>query len=166
MPENGFSLGMSSIKMPLDFTIQGLWTMSRIIGFVFLVCSLWTTGLWAQGLVSLNTEDVQRMETQGAVIVDIRAPEEWKSTGVIPGSKTVTFYDREGHYDLAEFARSLSRIAPDLKTPVVLVCRSGHRSGEAGKMLAAEWPDRKILHLGKGISEWIREGKPVSRATP
>jgi len=140
--------------------------MSRILGLVFLAGSLWSAGLWAQGLSSLNNEELQKLERQGAVIVDIRTPEERKSTGVIPGSKTVTFFDREGHYDLPGFSRSLSRIAPDSTTPVILVCRSGHRSGEAGKMLALEWPDRKILHLGKGIGEWIREGKPVSPVRP
>ncbi|MEN9681447.1 MAG: hypothetical protein RLZZ627_1340 [Pseudomonadota bacterium] len=136
--------------------------MLRILGWVFLSGSLWAGNLFASGLSSLTTGDLQALEGQGAVIVDIRTPEEWKATGVIPGSQTVTFYDREGRYDLPGFSKALSQIAPDPKTPVVLVCRSGHRSGEAGKMLALQWPDRKILHLGKGISEWIREGKPVA----
>jgi rhodanese-related sulfurtransferase len=140
--------------------------MSRILVGVFLAGSFWSTALWAQALVSLSSEEMQKLERQGALVVDIRTPEEWKSTGVIPGSKTLTFYDREGHFDLPGFSQTLSRMIPDAKTPVVLVCRSGHRSGEAGKLLAAEWPDRKILHLGKGISEWIREGKPVAAASP
>lgn len=140
--------------------------MLRILRFIFLVVSLSSAGVWADGLSSLTGDELQKLESQGALIVDIRTPEEWKATGVIPGSKTVTFYDREGHYDLSGFNRALRGLAPDSKTPVVLVCRSGHRSGEAGKMLASEWPDRKILHLGKGISEWIREGKPISRTLP
>ena len=104
--------------------------MLPILRFIFLVVSLSSAGARADGLSSLTGDEVQKLEVQGALVVDIRTPEEWKATGVIPGSK------------------------------------SGHRSGEAGKLLAAEWPDRKILHLGKGISEWIREGKPISRVLP
>ncbi|MEY4684392.1 MAG: hypothetical protein RLZ25_851 [Pseudomonadota bacterium] len=136
--------------------------MMRILGSVFLVSSLWVSNLFAAGLSPLSSEELQFMESQGAVVVDIRTAEEWKATGVIPGSQTLTFYDREGHFDLPGFSKALGRIAPDHKTPVILVCRSGHRSGDAGKMLASEWPDRKILHLGKGITEWIREGKPTT----
>ena len=140
--------------------------MLRILRLILLVVSFSSADVWADGLSSLTGDEVQKLEAQGALVVDIRTPEEWKATGIVPGSKTVTFYDREGHYDLSGFNRTLRGLAPDSKTPVILVCRSGHRSGEAGKLLAAEWPDRKILHLGKGISEWIREGKPVSRVLP
>lgn len=140
--------------------------MLRILRLILLVVSFSSADVWADGLSSLTGDEVQKLEAQGALVVDIRTPEEWKATGIVPGSKTVTFYDREGHYDLSGFNRTLRGLAPDSKTPVILVCRSGHRSGEAGKLLAAVWPDRKILHLGKGISEWIREGKPVSRVLP
>lgn len=136
--------------------------MLRIFGWVSLVGSLWAGGLFAGELSALSSEELQKLESQGAVVVDIRTAEEWKATGVIPGSQTMTFYDREGRYDLPRFSQSLSQIAPDPKTPLILVCRSGRRSGEAGKMLAAQWPDRKILHLGKGITEWIQEGKPTA----
>jgi rhodanese-related sulfurtransferase len=135
--------------------------MLRIFGWVSLVGSLWAGSLFAGELSPLSSADLQKLESQGAVIVDIRTAEEWKATGIIPGSQTMTFYDREGRYDLPQFSRALNQIAPDPKTPVVLVCRSGHRSGEAGKMLAAQWPDRKVLHLGKGITEWIQAGKPT-----
>jgi rhodanese-related sulfurtransferase len=143
-------------------TIDGVLIMLRILGWFCLFGSLWTGNVEAAGLTSLSIEGLYQQEAQGAVIVDIRTPEEWKSAGVIPGSKLVTFYDREGRYDLVAFQKSLSQIAPSPKTPVVLVCRSGHRSGEAGMMLASQWPDRQILHLDKGISEWIREGKPTA----
>jgi len=140
--------------------------MFRIMGWFLLLGGVWTGSVLASGLSSLSNEELQKWEGQGAVIVDIRTAEEWRATGVIPGSKTITFYDHQGHFDLTEFSKTLNQIAPNPKTPVVLVCRSGHRSGEAGKMLALQWPERNILHLGKGISEWIREGKPVASPLP
>lgn len=140
--------------------------MLRIRGWLFLASSLWASLVFAAGLSSLNTEELQAMGSQGAVIVDIRTPAEWNATGVIPGSQTLTFYDGQGRFDLMGFSASLSQLSPDPKAPVILVCRSGHRSEDAGKMLASQWPDRKFLHLEKGINEWIREGKPTAPPLP
>lgn len=145
----------------LAFWILGM-LMLRMLWLLCLAGSLWTGSLAAKGLSSLTATDLQVLETQGAIVVDIRTPEEWRTTGVIPGSHPLTFYDRDGRYDLEGFSKTLNQIAPNHSAPIVLVCRSGHRSGEAGQMLAAKWPDRQILHLGKGISEWIREGKATA----
>ncbi len=116
---------------------------------------------WNQELKPIGTGELAALEAQGALVVDIRTPEEWKSSGIIPGSHPLTFYDAEGRFDLPAFAAALNHVSADSKRPVVLVCRSGHRSAEAGQLLANLWPERQVLHLDHGIKEWIREGKLI-----
>ena len=116
---------------------------------------------WNQELKPVDTGELLALETQGALVVDIRTPAEWKASGIIPGSHPLTFYDAEGRFDLAAFAAAVNQVSADSKRPVVLVCRSGHRSAEAGQLLANFWPERQVLHLNHGIKEWIREGKPI-----
>lgn len=116
---------------------------------------------WNQELKPVGTGELEALEAQGALVVDIRTAPEWKASGIIPGSYPLTFYDAEGRFDLAAFASAVNRLSTDSKRPVLLVCRSGHRSAEAGKLLASFWPERQVLHLDKGIQEWVREGRPT-----
>ncbi|RLA22592.1 MAG: hypothetical protein DRQ62_07725, partial [Gammaproteobacteria bacterium] len=55
--------------------------------------------LSADQLVNLTTSDVDSKLTQHALVIDIRTPQEWKSTGIIPGSHPVKFFDQNGKYD-------------------------------------------------------------------
>ncbi|NNK92506.1 MAG: rhodanese-like domain-containing protein, partial [Acidimicrobiia bacterium] len=58
-------------------------------------------------------------------LIDVRQPEEVRSTGVIPGAVNIP---------LGEIPGRLAEIDPG--RPVALVCRSGGRSGSAGQFLA------------------------------
>jgi rhodanese-related sulfurtransferase len=129
---------------------------------VLILALLGCVTVMAGDLKPINNEELQQLENQQAVVVDIRTPEEWKASGIIPGSHPLTFFDTEGRFDLPAFANTLNRLSPDISRPIVLVCRSGHRSEEAGKMLATLWPNRKVLHLDHGITGWVRDGRPVS----
>ena len=131
----------------------------RILSLLF-IWSL-TPCLSAADLVTLNPEEFKAMAAHGALIVDIRSSEEWQKTGTIPGSHLLTFYDANGRYELGKFMSDLAKMAPDSSIPVVLVCRSGNRSEKAGQILASQWPDRRILHLGGGLQRWVMEKQPV-----
>ena len=67
---------------------------------------------------------VDEMKATGALIVDIRTPQEWKDTGVIAGAKLVTFGDADG------FLKAVGKDLTDGR-PLILVCRSGNRSSSA-----------------------------------
>jgi len=36
-------------------------------------------------------------------IIDIRTESEWRQTGIVPGSKCITFFDNLGRYDIDKF---------------------------------------------------------------
>lgn len=100
---------------------------------------------------TVSVAEARTLATQGALLVDVREPQEWLA-GHVEGSRHVP----------------LARLNPrDLPSdrPVVLVCRSGNRSGVAAQMLAAAGhPD--FANMTGGLISWEAAGFPlVSGAT-
>jgi rhodanese-related sulfurtransferase len=131
---------------------------------MFLLPLLLTFGLaaGAADLVGVTTEDLQGLMDRGAVVVDVRTPEEWKATGLIPGSRPLTYYDSKGQYDQAKWLVGLRGLVKSPNDPVVLVCRSGNRSATVGKMLAKDAGYSQVYHLEKGIRAWIAESRKLT----
>jgi phage shock protein E len=73
----------------------------------------------------LSREEVQALRKQGAVVIDVRTPEEYKA-GHLQGTTNVP---------LAEIASRISQVSPDTNQPVLLHCRSGGRSARAKDVL-------------------------------
>lgn len=133
--------------------------MKKLLSALFALSS----GLAFGGdLVGLAPDELQAMQAKGALVVDVRTPEEWKSTGLIPGSKGLTYFDSTGGHDQAGWLKQLQALKTSPEQAVVLVCRSGHRSANVGRMLAAEPGYAKVYHLEKGIKGWGAEGKPLA----
>lgn len=59
-----------------------------------------------------------------AVIIDVREPWEWQSTGVLPDSKLIS---------LRNLPSAVGTLDPN--TPILVVCRSGNRSQSAAEFL-------------------------------
>ncbi len=97
-------------------------------------------------LHSTTIEQVPALQWQrwvtdtGGVIVDVREPLEWQTTGVLPGSELIS---------LAELPAALGRL--DRETPVLVVCRSGNRSQQAAEFLAARG-FRRVANLAGGLA--------------
>ncbi len=49
----------------------------------------------------------------GVVIVDVRRRDEWLETGVVAGSKLLTFFGVDGSSQPEEWLRQLNRLVPD-----------------------------------------------------
>ena len=64
-------------------------------------------------------------ETPGAVLLDVRAPQEYAG-GHVPGSQNVP---------LNQLPRQIGALVPDLGTPVFVYCLSGARSSRAAALL-------------------------------
>jgi rhodanese-related sulfurtransferase len=116
----------------------------------------------AGDLVGVTPDELQAMQAQGALVVDVRTPEEWKSTGMIPGSKGLTYFDSTGGSDKEGWLKQFKPWVTSPGLAVILVCRSGNRSSTVGKMLLAEAGYAKVYHLEKGIRGWSAESKPLA----
>lgn len=97
-------------------------------------------------------------------IIDIRTPEEWRQTGVVPGAKRVNLYVNGG---AAAFLSGILEAAGGDKTaPVALICRTGNRSAKAVAFLRAEG-FTNVTDIGEGMAGssrgpgWIKRGMPV-----
>lgn len=88
------------------------------------------------------------MSEENAQIVDCRTEREWKS-GHIKGATLVplgTIGERAGKLDQ--------------NRPVIVVCKSGHRSSIGARQLAAAgFPEAKSMK--GGIGAWKRAGQPL-----
>jgi rhodanese-related sulfurtransferase len=111
-------------------------------------------------VVHIGNAETQALLKQGVTIVDIRTPGEWKQTGVVAGSQLVQFVDERGKLDPDAFIKQINEVA-DPSKPVVLICRSGNRTGKAAQLLAASQPNRKIYNVKEGIVAWGRAGLPI-----
>ena len=78
-----------------------------------------------------------------AQLIDVRTPEEF-ANGHIEGAKNINVLDKSFETDVAKL---------DKKTPVLVYCQSGGRSGRAAKKLQ-EMEFQTIYDLSGGYSEW------------
>lgn len=96
----------------------------------------------------------------GIVLVDIRRAGEWQATGVLAGSHLLSFFDAAGIADPANWLTELARVATP-QDDLVLICRSGHRSGIILEFLHAQTDYRQARHLAGGLLVWLEKGLPV-----
>jgi rhodanese-related sulfurtransferase len=129
--------------------------------FVFLLSLL---PLFAYGDASFTNIDNQQLKTlqaQGIPVFDVRRPEEWKQTGVVEGSKRLTFVDENGKVT-PDFVEKFTQ-AVGKNDPVILICRTGSRTNALASALTKQLGYTKVYNVKNGITRWISEGLPVER---
>jgi len=95
----------------------------------------------------------------GKILVDIRRPEEWRTTGVIEGSHLLTFHKE----DIAGWLSALTKLASP-EDDLVLICRTGTRTGIILDFLYGQTPYQQARHLDGGMLDWIDHDLPVVAA--
>jgi len=108
---------------------------------------------------SLDNEDLDRMVQEGALVIDIRRPEEWRQTGVVDGSYLVTAFDERGRMT-QEFPALFGQLT-DPDQPVVLICRTGNRTDTLARMLIEQAGYQQVYNVTRGITSWIADGREV-----
>ena len=111
-------------------------------------------------IVNVSNEQLKALLKQGTPVVDLRTAGEWRQTGVVKGSQMITLFDEQGRADPAGWARQLDKVAPAGK-PVILICRTGNRSGVAAQMLEQSGRKGTIYNVKAGIVSWVGEGQAV-----
>lgn len=130
----------------------------------FILLLLFSSFISADVLVDLTTEQLVNMQkNKNTLIVDIRTEKEWQSTGIIPGSHKLQFFSSQGKYDEEKWLAELNQLKSSEDQPVILVCRSGGRSGMVGNMLTKQQGMKNIHHLSSGITSWIRAGNKITK---
>ena len=133
--------------------------MLRLISFFILLISL--TGCTEPPYTNLNNEQLKPLIEQGIPIYDIRRPDEWKQTGVIEGSRLLTFVDAGGRLQpdfLPQFVEKIGK-----NDPVILICRTGNRTSALANHLIENMGYTNIYNVQNGITRWLGDGLPVTR---
>ncbi|MEN8214359.1 MAG: rhodanese-like domain-containing protein, partial [Pseudomonadota bacterium] len=94
-------------------------------------------------------------------LVDIRRPEEWKQTGIVPGSRMITLFNSRGKVN-PNFVSELQRVSSPDK-PVILICRTGNRTRAGSRMLVEQLGYKDVYNVTRGITGWIAERREVAR---
>ena len=81
--------------------------MLRIVAF----CAMLALGglpLHAE-VIDVDGAGLERLRADGVPVIDVRRADEWRETGVIEDSHLLTFYDKQGRYDLERWLPALAR---------------------------------------------------------
>lgn len=110
---------------------------------------------------NVNNQALESLLTQGVPLYDVRRPDEWRQTGVVEGSRKLTFVDASGRLQPG-FLETLTReVGRD--EPVVLICRTGNRTDALARHLVEKMGYSRVYNVRDGITRWIGDGRPVSR---
>ena len=128
-----------------------------------LVVGLVSTAVSAgePGYTNVDNAALEALIDDGVKIVDVRRPDEWRATGVIPGSALLTAFDARGRFNPdfpAAFEALVSR-----NEDVILICRSGNRSTVLARALSAQAGYTRVYNVTGGIAGWMEGGNPTVR---
>lgn len=110
---------------------------------------------------NIDNQQLKTLQAQGIPVFDIRRADEWHQTGVVEGSKRLTFVDDKGRVN-PEFVEKFTQTVGK-NDPVILICRTGNRTDSLGRALVEQMGYTKIYNVKNGITRWISEGLPVVR---
>ncbi len=116
-------------------------------------------------IVDIDAAQLEQLAAQGVPVVDIRTEPEWRSTGVLAGSRALTFFDAQGRADPAAWIRRAQAFAPP-SAPVILICRSGNRSRAAAQVLSREAGYVRVYNVSRGVQGWAGERRPLVAPSP
>lgn len=101
-----------------------------------------------------NNQEIMSLMQSGVPIIDIRRAEEWTDTGVIKQSNLLTFFDKQGNHNIDKWLPELKNIAKE-SDPVIIICRSGKRSGIVSKFLDEQADFTNVYNASGGMLSWI-----------
>lgn len=97
-------------------------------------------------------EATQMINHRDAVVLDVREDSEYRS-GHVPRSR---------HIPLSQLNRHLSELQKLKDRPVVVICRTGSRSGRACAALRKNGLEQ-VYNLAGGITAWEQANMPMER---
>ena len=117
----------------------------------------------AAKVINIDSTELARLAASGVTVIDIRTAPEWQATGVIGGSKLLTFVDEKGRIDPAAWLEKVKSVAkPD--QPVILICRSGNRSIAATQLLSEQAAYKTVYNANGGMNAWVKEGRLITHS--
>jgi rhodanese-related sulfurtransferase len=99
---------------------------------------------------SINVDRAVTMSNQGALLLDVREPNEYTEVHA-PNAKLIP---------LGQLSERMHEINLDKEKPIVVICHSGRRSAMAAELLQKAGY-RKVSNVNGGMLAWESSGLPV-----
>jgi rhodanese-related sulfurtransferase len=131
--------------------------LPRLLAVVLLAIAL--GGCAEPPYSNVDNDQLKVLLAQGVPIYDIRRAEEWRSTGVVEGSRKLTFVDAGGRPNPQFLPRFTAEVGKD--DPVVLICRTGSRTDKLARELMEAQGYTQVYNVRHGITGWIAGNNPV-----
>lgn len=109
------------------------------------------SGMFAKPYQTVNPAQAEALLAAGAILLDVREKHEWRA-GHAPKAR---------HIPLGQLAARYRELPTD--RTIITVCRSGMRSGQAARLLAAQ--RGQVVNLSGGMHAWARAGLPITAKT-
>lgn len=103
------------------------------------------------GVPAVTAPEALRLASEGALLLDVREDAEWYA-GHPPQAR---------HVPLGQLSQALPSLPADRR--IIVVCRSGHRSATATRLLTNT--GRDAVNLTAGLQAWQAAGLPLTDRT-
>ena len=127
---------------------------------IILIINVLFASLAFSDVIEIGNIELKSLLQKRIPLIDIRRKDEWKSTGIVENSILMTFFDKNGKANTNEWLKELNKIAKK-NDPVILICRTGRRTGIISKFLSEKVGYRLIYDVTDGITDWIKKGNTV-----
>ena len=127
---------------------------------IILIINVFFASLAFSDVIEIGNIELKSLLQKKIPLIDIRRKDEWKSTGIVENSILMTFFDKNGKANTNEWLKELNKIA-NKNDPVILICRTGRRTGIISKFLSEKVGYRLIYDVTDGITDWIKKGNTV-----
>ena len=131
----------------------------RLLGVVLLATGL--GGCAKPPYTNVDNAELKTLIAQGVPVYDVRRAEEWRSTGVVEGSRKLTYVDKSGRPNPEFVSRFTAEVGKN--DPVVLICRTGSRTDALARELMEKHGYTRVYNVRNGITRWVGENNPVIR---
>lgn len=122
-----------------------------------IICALLVANSVFAEVVQIDEEKLKELLRSDITIIDVRTPGEWKQTGLVEGSHPIMFFDEKRQPLTQQWLKQTSEIiSPEQE--LILICRSGSRSGMIAKFLSSQHQFVKVYNVQGGIMNWIKKG--------
>ena len=133
----------------------------KLLAFkIILIIKVLFASLAFSDVIEIGNIELKSLLHKKIPLIDIRRKDEWKSTGIVENSILMTFFDKNGKANTNEWLKELNKIAKK-NDPVILICRTGRRTGIISKFLSKKVGYRLIYDVTNGITDWIKKGNTV-----
>ncbi len=134
-------------------------TVLRVFGALSLLLAL--GGCAEPPYTNIGNAQLKALLAQGTPIYDVRRAEEWRQTGVVTGSRKLTFVDAKGRPNPEFMPRFAAEVGKN--DPVIVICRTGNRTDTLARELMEKHGYTQVFNVRDGIAGWLGEKNPVVR---